>query len=90
MKSCEGELNENKTYIRIDIAGPGGSGCPAKCRDRDREVLALAVFAAPGTDDTCVNGGGTHSRVTFRNLIPQLGKSEDQTKTSLFTSLQNL
>ena len=64
---AKGELYENKTYIRIDIAGPGHCGCPSKCRDRDGEVFAVAVFAAPGTHDTCVNGCGTNSRVTFRN-----------------------
>ncbi len=29
-------------------------------------------------------------RLAVQNLIPQLGKSEDQTEASLFTSLQNL
>jgi hypothetical protein len=70
-KKAEGELNENKTCIWIDIAGSGGSSRPAKCRDRNREGFALAVFAAPGTDDTRVNGCGAPSGFTFRNLFPQ-------------------
>jgi hypothetical protein len=64
---AEGEVNENKTCNRIDIAGAGRSGCPAKCRDRDCKVFALAVFTTAGTHEPYVHGGRGCSRVTFRN-----------------------
>jgi hypothetical protein len=75
MKSCKGVLNENKTYNRIDIAGSGRSGCPAKCRDRDCKVFALAVFTTAGTHEPCVHGGGGCSRATFWNRFSR--KIED-------------
>ena len=68
---AEGELNENKTYVWLNTAGLSSYSGPAKCRDCDRKISALATFTAPGTDDTCVHGCRAHSGFTFRNLFPR-------------------